>query len=110
MRIMVIYPPDKEGQPEKKFVVETKAEDVQASLDEAFRRFNCGSGDPNSEDTRLRVRPMSMGDVVRAPLTPDGDYYVVMALGWKKITSKELNELRKLSFAERNMKCLGKGD
>jgi len=111
MRIMVIYPPDEAVKPEQKFVVETVVEEVEAALNETFRRFNCVTGDAKTEDcVRLRIRSMSVGDVVKAPLESDGKYFVVCGIGWKEIGVKELNELRKLDFGSRNMKYMRKGD
>jgi hypothetical protein len=111
MKIMVIYPPDEEGQQEKKFVIETNAGTLENALNEAFRRFNCVTGDPEVEDcVKFRVRSLSVGDVIRAPLAPDGSYYAVMGVGFKQITPSEMRNLMTLSFAERSMKCMGKGD
>lgn len=111
MKVMVIYPPDDALKSEKKFVIETNAGTLENALNETFRRFNCVTGDPEVEDcVKFRVRSLSVGDMIRAPLAPDGRYYVVMGVGFKQIAPSEVARLMKLSFAERSMKCMGKGD
>jgi len=110
MRVMVIYPPDEALKSEKKFVIETKANDLIPALDETFRRFNADAVDGTEDCVKFRVRSLSVGDVIKAPCAPEGKFYLIMGCGYKEITSAELAEVRGLPFAERAIKYMGKGN
>lgn len=108
MRVMVIYPPDEALKSEKRFVIETEANELIPALDETFRRFNAVDG---TEDcVKFRVRSLSVGDVIKAPCVPEGKFYLIMGCGYKEITSAELAEVCGLPFAERAIKYMGKGN
>ena len=85
MECTVIYPIDNDNPNNdgtvKEFPFNTESNDKLEALEEIFRQFNVVDGSEHISTANLKVRSLSVGDLVKIGDT----HYVCAPLGWRKL-------------------------